>query len=33
VTAIGCFGAGEGVSVVGPAGQELSFEKASYSHF
>ncbi len=33
LTAIGRFGAGEGVSVLGPEGQELSFEKASYSHF
>jgi thiamine-monophosphate kinase len=33
VTAIGSFAAGEGVSVLGPGGQELSFEKASFSHF
>jgi len=33
VTAIGRFGEGEGVCVLGPEGEELSFEKASYSHF
>lgn len=33
VTAIGRFEAGEGVAVLGPGGQELSFEKASFSHF
>jgi thiamine-monophosphate kinase len=33
VTAIGRFAAGEGVAVIGPDGQELSFENASYSHF
>lgn len=33
VTAIGTFEAGEGVSVLGPGGQELSFENGSYSHF
>lgn len=33
VTTIGTFGVGEGVSVLGPGGQELSFESASFSHF
>lgn len=33
VTAIGRFGAGAGVAVLGPGGQELSFDKASFSHF
>jgi thiamine-monophosphate kinase len=33
VTAIGRFGTGEGVSVLGPDGKELTFEKASFSHF
>ncbi len=33
VTAIGRFEAGEGISVLGAEGQELSFEKASFSHF
>lgn len=33
VTAIGRFESGEGVSVLGPDGKELSFQKASYSHF
>jgi thiamine-monophosphate kinase len=33
VTAIGRFAGGEGVSVLGTGGQELSFEQGSYSHF
>ncbi len=33
VTAIGVFEAGEGVAVLDANGKELSFEKASYSHF
>jgi thiamine-monophosphate kinase len=33
VTAIGRFSAGAGVAVLGPDGQELSFEKTAYSHF
>ncbi|MBS4084631.1 MAG: thiamine-phosphate kinase [Rhizobiales bacterium] len=33
VTAIGMFEAGEGVAVLDANGKELSFEKASYSHF
>jgi thiamine-monophosphate kinase len=33
VTVIGRFGSGEGVSVLGPDGQELSFETTAYSHF
>jgi thiamine-monophosphate kinase len=33
VTTIGRFSTGEDVSVLGPGGQELSFENASFSHF
>ena len=33
VTAIGRFSTGNGVAVLSPEGLELSFEKASYSHF
>jgi thiamine-monophosphate kinase len=33
VSVIGRFGAGEGVAVIGPDGEELSFGKTSYSHF
>jgi thiamine-monophosphate kinase len=33
VAVIGRFGPGEGVSVVGPDGEELSFAKSSFSHF
>lgn len=33
VTAIGRFGSGEGVRVLGPKGEELSFGTGSYSHF
>ncbi len=33
VAAIGRFSAGEGISVLGPGGQELSLQNTSYSHF
>jgi thiamine-monophosphate kinase len=33
VTAIGRFDSGEGVSVLGPGGEELSFDTGAYSHF